>query len=57
MREYADKNALIAEIKNTANLFIKEFDGISEADKKINTVAPFKSFRGKIRKWKKLHSA
>ncbi|MDR1579014.1 MAG: ClbS/DfsB family four-helix bundle protein [Synergistaceae bacterium] len=22
----------------------------------INTVAPFKSFRGKIRKWKKLHS-
>ena len=23
----------------------------------INTVAPFKSFRGKIRKWKKLHSS
>jgi hypothetical protein len=22
----------------------------------INTVAPFKSFRGKIRKWKKLHN-
>jgi len=35
MQEYADKNALIAEIKNTANLFIKEFDNISEADKNV----------------------
>jgi len=35
MQEYADKNALIAEIRNTASLFIKEFDGIAEADKNI----------------------
>jgi hypothetical protein len=35
MQEYADKNALIAEIRNTAGLFIKEFDEIAEADKDV----------------------
>ena len=97
MQEYKNKEALITEIKATADLFIKEFEGLDEADKDarnsylewlggfsedelfktggrkwavstssawpiwkwvhINTVAPSKSFRGKIRKWKKLHSA
>ncbi len=35
MQEYADKTALISEIKRTASLFIAEFDGISEADMSI----------------------
>jgi hypothetical protein len=35
MTEYIDKNALIAEIKKTANLFITEFDGIPESDKAL----------------------
>lgn len=35
MQEYSDKNALIAEIAKTADLFIKEFDGIDEADKNV----------------------
>ena len=35
MQEYADKNTLVTEIRNTANLFIKEFDDISEADRNV----------------------
>jgi len=35
MQEYAYKNTLVTEIRNTANLFIKEFDDISEADKNV----------------------
>lgn len=35
MQKYADKSALIAEIKKTANLFISEFNGISESDKAL----------------------
>jgi len=76
MQEYADKNALISEIKKTADIFIKEFDDeelFKPGGRKwaasttsnwpvwkwvhINTVAPFKSFRSKIRKWKKLRTA
>lgn len=33
MQEYSSKNALIDEIKKTANLFIGEFEDISEANK------------------------
>ena len=32
MNEYQSKQALADEIRHTANLFIGEFDGISEAD-------------------------
>ncbi|QIB68897.1 ClbS/DfsB family four-helix bundle protein [Aminipila butyrica] len=35
MQEYANREALIAEIKKTANLFISEFDGIHESDKAV----------------------
>jgi hypothetical protein len=35
MQEYAGKNALIAEIKKTAEIFIKEFEDVAEADKDI----------------------
>ncbi|MDR2400548.1 MAG: hypothetical protein LBD73_02720 [Deferribacteraceae bacterium] len=35
MREYESKQALIYEIRKTAELFIKEFNGIAEADKNI----------------------
>ncbi len=35
MQEYADKNALIAEIRKTADLFIKEFEGVADADKDV----------------------
>ena len=35
MQEYADKDALITEIKETANMFISEFDGIPESDKAV----------------------
>jgi hypothetical protein len=35
MQEYQSKQALIDEIKKTAELFIKEFDDIAEADKDI----------------------
>jgi hypothetical protein len=35
MQEYKDKNALIAEIKKTSEIFIKEFDDVAEADKNI----------------------
>ena len=35
MQEYADKKALITEIKDTAKLFNKEFEAIAEADKNI----------------------
>jgi len=34
MQEYADKEALINEIKKTAELFIKEFDDVLENDKR-----------------------
>ncbi len=33
MQEYSSKNALIDEIKKTANLFIGEFEDVSDADK------------------------
>lgn len=33
MQDYKNKEALIAEIEKTANLFITEFDSIEEADK------------------------
>jgi len=33
MQEYAGKDALIAEIKASAELFIKEFDGVLEVDR------------------------
>ena len=35
MQEYTDKNAFFNEIKNTADLFIKEFESIAEADKNV----------------------
>ncbi len=35
MQEYADRNALIAEIRKTADLFIKEFEDVAESDKDI----------------------
>ena len=35
MQEYASKEAFIAEIKKTASAFIKEYDGIAEADKDL----------------------
>ena len=35
MQEYASKNALIDEIRKTAELFIKEFDDVSEDDKNL----------------------
>lgn len=35
MKEYASKEAFIAEIRKTANLFVKEFDEISEEDKDL----------------------
>ena len=35
MQEYADKKALATEIKDTAKLFIIEFEDIAEADKNI----------------------
>ncbi len=35
MQEYAGKDALIAEIRKTANLFVKEFEDIAETDKDI----------------------
>jgi hypothetical protein len=35
MQEYNDKGTLIAEIRKTAELFIKEFDEVTEADKSI----------------------
>lgn len=35
MQDYADRDALIAEIKKTASLFIKEFDGMKETDKAV----------------------
>jgi hypothetical protein len=37
MQEYADKAALISEIRKTADLFIREFDDVKETDKD-NTV-------------------
>lgn len=50
MPEYKSKQELLDEISNSARLFINEFSDIQEADK----VAPFKSFRSKIRKWKRV---
>ena len=35
MQEYRDKKALIDEIKETADLFIQEFEGLAEADKDL----------------------
>jgi len=35
MQDYASKEALINEIRKTADIFIKEFDGVAEADKDI----------------------
>jgi len=35
MQEYNNKDALITEIKKTADLFIKEFEDINEAEKNI----------------------
>jgi hypothetical protein len=35
MQEYNDKSILITEIRKTAELFIKEFDEVAEADKSI----------------------
>jgi len=35
MQEYRDKKALIDEIKETAGLFIQEFEGVAEADKDV----------------------
>lgn len=35
MQEYAGKDALIAEIRKTADLFLKEFEDIAEAEKDI----------------------
>jgi hypothetical protein len=35
LQEYTDKNALIMEIKKTADLFIKEFDEVAEDAKSI----------------------
>lgn len=35
MQEYASKDALIAEIKKTSSLFIKEFEDISEEDRNL----------------------
>lgn len=35
MQEYADKQALIAEIEKTARLFIQEFEDVSEAKKDL----------------------
>ena len=35
MQEYTDKNALITEIKKTADIFIKEFEDVAETDKDI----------------------
>ncbi len=35
MREYSDKKDLIAEISKTADMFIREFEDIREADKDI----------------------
>ncbi|MDR2137742.1 MAG: ClbS/DfsB family four-helix bundle protein [Synergistaceae bacterium] len=33
MQEYADKKSLINEIRKTADMFIREFDGLEETDK------------------------
>ena len=35
MQEYINKGALVDEIKKTADLFIKEFENVAEADKDI----------------------
>ncbi len=35
MLEYNDKNAMVSEIKKAADLFIKEFEDVDEADKNI----------------------
>jgi hypothetical protein len=36
MQQYSDKNALIDEIKKSADLFIKEFDGVAENEKDLH---------------------
>lgn len=49
--KYNNKLELIEAIKDNSKLFVEEYSNIEEVS--INTVANFKNFRGKIRKWKK----
>ena len=67
MRTYENAQELKEEIGAAFRKYIAEFDDIPEADDAtktavwevyrfihVNTVAPFGSFRTKIRKWKRL---
>lgn len=58
MKEYTNKKELTDTIKSSYKKYRDEFENIPDREVckfiHINTVAPFGTFRAKIRKWKKL---